>query len=224
MDDPGALDEAVIREALRLHQRYAEEIVEQFSVCPWARHAREAGQWERLVLLQRDEAIEPTLDFIARLEARPEIPVAIAIYPRLTLTPHQFDDFAARIRSADQARHGGRPILVAATFHPDYTLNPRSPSAMVPFFRRSPDRSLQLIRLDVLDEARGPAHGKFVFDFSPEAWARLREQQARPSVTERITADNAARLEGEGRARFEEIYRDLFADRDRTYARLGERR
>ncbi len=42
------MDEAAyVAEVLRLHERYAVEIVERWNVCPWARRAREAGEWVR---------------------------------------------------------------------------------------------------------------------------------------------------------------------------------
>jgi hypothetical protein len=216
-------DERVIGEALRLHQRYAAEIVERFELCPWARHARAAGELVREVLLQRDEALAPSLEAIRRREdGSRAVAVAILLYPRLRVTPRRFEEFVARLRDADQARSGGRPAFVAASFHPDYALRERSPASLVPFFRRSPDPSIQLVRLAVLDEARGGAHGKFLFDFSDRSWAELKRRQEHPSVTERITADNAARLRAETPARLEAIYADILADRDRTYASLGE--
>jgi hypothetical protein len=210
-----------VAEVLRLHQRYTVEVVEKFDICPWARHARESGAWVREVLLQRDEALAPTLAAIDRLESDPKKPdVAILIFPRLGLPPRRFDEMAGRLRQADQDRHQGKPIFVSATFHPDYPISHASPAALVPFFRRSPDPSLQLIRLSVLEEARGPAHGKFLFDFSTEKWAELMKRQQQPSVTDRITRDNHAMLAREGVARLEAIYAELAEDRARSYARF----
>lgn len=214
-------EDAFVAEVLRLHQRYAEEVVEAFNICPWARRAREEGEWERPVLLQRDLAIEPSLEVIRGLEADPRATVvAIVIYPRLAVGPRAFDEFAARVRAADQARHGGRPVYVAATFHPDYVLSDRSPAAAVPWFRRSPDPSIQLIRHAVIEEARGGGHGKFFFDLSSHSMDELRERLEKRSVTDTITADNHALLDG-GRDRIAAIYRDILADRDRSYARFG---
>ena len=215
-------EEALAVEAERLHERYTAEIVEAFNVCPWARHAREAGELTRRVLLQRDDDLAPTLAYLEWLEREaPRVVVAIAIYPLLALSAPRFDEFAGRLRRADQERHRGRPVFVAATFHPDYRLNPRSPAAAVPFFRKSPDPSLQLVRYDVIEAARGPEHGKFLFDFSPSAWEALARRQSHPSVTERITAENHELLARERPERLEAVYRALREDRERTYRRLG---
>jgi hypothetical protein len=215
---------AFAAEAKRLHERYTVEVVERFNVCPWARHARAAGEVEREVLLQRDEAIEPTLELLARIEADPRrLPVVIAIYPRLAIDPRGFDRFAALVRDADQKRHGGRPVYVSATFHPDFPYDARSPASLVPFLRRSPDPSLQLVRLDVLDAARGKSdHGTYVFDFSAAAWDELRRRAAAPPLAERIAIDNQRTVEEEGRERFEALFRALIADRDASYAPFAD--
>ena len=220
--DPASDDEALIFEARRLHERYTVEVIERFDLCPFARRARQVGAVERFVLLQSSEEPEPTLEVIRALEARPDPPpVAIVIYPRLGLPYRRFDDFAARIKERDQARHGGKPVFVSATFHPDYPLDPRSPASLVPFFRRSPDPSLQLVSLKVLEDARGAHHGKFLFDGTAEGWQEVLRRIKTRSVTDRIGDDNRATFEREGAAAFESLFADLRADRARTYARFG---
>src|SRR5439155_23669106 len=99
-----------------------------------------------------------------------------------------------------------------------------SPSSLVPFLRRSPDPSLQLVQLDMLEDARGRGHGKFVFDYSTAGLEELRRRTQAPSVPARIAQDNRDTFEHTGAAAFEAILGDIRADRDRTYARLaGER-
>jgi hypothetical protein len=153
--------------------------------------------------------------------------VAIFIYPRLTLAPRAFDAFAARLRESEQEARGGRALYVAATFHPDYPFDARSAAALVPFLRRSPDPSIQWIRLEVVEQAR-EGHGKFLFDFSPAAWAELERRRDHPSVTDRIGADNQKRVADLGRDHFEAIYQAIRDDRARTYGATatsgGERR
>jgi len=219
----GSDDErAFLAEVVRIQERYAVEIVERFGICPWARHARLAGAVERPVLLQRTNDPELTLALLAALEADPRaVPVAIVAYPLLPLAPRGFDEFASRVRQLDQARHGGKPVYVAATFHPDYPLDERSAASLVPWFRRSPDPSLQLVRLSALEEARGRDRGKVLFDFSPAAWRELLQRNNTPTVAERIAEDNRATLDRVGRAAFDAIVRDILDDRARSYARFA---
>lgn len=221
-DDERDDDDLLCAEAARLHERYTVELIERYDLCPWARPARLHGEIERHVLLQSSNDPEPTLALLARIEhsERPP-PVAIAIYPRLALAPLAFDQFAAEVKRLDQQRHGGKPVYVSATFHPDYPLVRRSASSVVPFFRRSPDPSLQLVRLSILEAARGGDHGKFVFDYSAASWERLRRRAESRSVTERITGENHAALEREGAAAFQKVLDDIAADRARSYARFA---
>ena len=214
-------DEALAAEAIRLHERYTIEVIERFNLCPWAKGARLGGEVERFVLPQADLAAEPTLDLISRLESRASPPpIVIAIFPRLVVTPRAFDELGSRIKAADQARHGGKPTYVSATFHPDYRLDTRSASAMVPFFRRSPDPSLQIVHFGTVEKARGPQHGTFLFDYSAGGWAELGRRLATLSVVDRIAADNKALVDQLGLAAFEGAYRDIMADRARAYRRF----
>lgn len=209
-------------EAARLHLRYTVEVVERFNLCPFARHARDASEVERHVLLQATPDPAPTLALLDALERGTRAPVAIAIFPRLRLDPRAFDAFAAEIKAADQRRHGGKPVYVSATFHPDYPLDRRSPAALVPYLRRSPDPSLQLVRLAILEEARGKhGHGTFLFDYSAASWQELQRRMTSPSVEQRIARDNLETVEREGEAAFDAIFRDLREDRARAYRPLG---
>jgi hypothetical protein len=212
-----------VAEVRRIQERYTVEVVERFNLCPWARPARLAGAVERPVLLQRDTDPAPMLEAIRALEEDPRnLTVAIAAYPRLRVTPREFDVFAAEVRRLDQARHGGKPVFVVAAFHPDYPLDARSPARLVTFLRRAPDPSLQLVRLSVLEEARGrDPQGKFVFDFSTHAWEELLRRNTSKPVSERIADENLATFERVGADAIEEVLRDIAADRARSYARFG---
>jgi hypothetical protein len=213
---PDHPDEQLAAEACRLHARYTEEVIERFHLCPWARGARLAGQVERVALLQADLDPGPTLALIARLcAATPPPPMVIAIYPRMAADPRQFDAFASEVKALDQARGRGRPAYVSATFHPDYPFDDRSGASLVPWLRRSPDPSLQLVRSEVVEDARGPA-GKILFDFTPAAWADLLHRVERGTLPERIAADNRATALAERQA-IEQVIADIAADRARSY-------
>ena len=206
-------------EACRLHERYTIEVIERFNLCPWAYKARQEGDVVRRTLLQRSTTPEPTLELLAELEAAPRpVTVCIAVYPRLSVDPRAFDAFVSAIKAIDQERHGGRPVFVSASFHPDYPFDARSPSALVPWLRRSPDPSLQLVHFATIEAARGPS-GKMIFDFSPAAWEQLRRRVERGTVQERVAADNLGTVEREREA-IERAVADIAADRARSYAGL----
>ena len=208
-------------EALRINDRFTLEVVEAFDICPFARGARLQGRAIREVLLQDSLDLEPSLDLIARLEADPrKLEVVQIIYPRLNVTPREFEHFNARIRDTHGARNK-KPLFVHATFHPDYPCDTRTPDSLVMFFRRAPDPTIQILRFSTIQSIRrNDESGTVVidprtFDFSKPP------PPPPPSVPEKITRDNHARVMRDGPAVLEAIYASIRADRSAAYARLG---
>ena len=196
------------------------EVVEAHEICPYSRRSRETGELQRDVVLDAELSITETLAAFDRTLAKyPAAVVIIIVFPRVTVDHEAWDRFVQSVRGVDQERAGGSPAFAAATFHPDYPLDPRTPHTLVPFFRRSPDPSIQFVRLRVLDDIRGGKHGKFHFDVAKGDWAALQKRLTQVSVTERIAADNFAMAETQ-RAVLEAKLADIHADRDATYARL----
>lgn len=213
---------------LRLSDRYLDELVDAFDICPFARGARKSGQVARRVLHARAPELAAGLSAIAELEADPKIVIGLLIFPRLTIAPAAFDRLLNELREADLARRQAsdrgapRAPFAMAAFHPDAPYGDESPQRMVSFFRRSPDPTIQLVRFDALDavKARGTPGGAFFFEFSAAGWAELERRTAELPVSERITRDNHATARREGIARLQSIYDDIAADRARTYARF----
>ena len=154
-----ALADEWTREALRLHERYEREIVDALALCPWARGARAGGSRRASVLLQTSpDHLDATLASIAELAGDSGAEVAFLMYPRLSINRRAFEEFAARIRTADAARHElGQTPFVFAAFHPDAEADMRDPERLIPFLRRTPDPTLQLLRASLLERVRGGA-------------------------------------------------------------------
>ena len=219
------MNEEFIAEVLRLNERFINEIVEAYNVCPFSRTARARGEVVRSVLLQKDRSIEPSLAELDRLtEGHPEVAVAIVIYPLIGLGAEDFDRFVQEVRAADQMRHGGQPAFAAASFHPGYRCVTRSPATLVPFFRRSPDPAIQFVRLSTLDQVRGE-RGTIHFDYSAGGLEALMKhlEKAQVSVTERIAEQNYQLVHTQGPALLEVVYDDIQRDRRESYARFGVR-
>jgi hypothetical protein len=192
-----AAPERWTREALRLNARYVEEIVVGWSLCPWAAQAWRTGAVSRRVSLERDAATQPVLSFVDELAAGDQA-IGLFIWPRLSLDAAGFGRFAEQVRRADRARHA--PPFLMAAFHPELRDEPPAdPASLVPFIRRTPDPTLQLVRARLLDElARG---GR---DVSAEL------ARANFAVVERRTP-----------AALDRALRDIQRDRDDTYASLA---
>jgi hypothetical protein len=216
-------DPAFIDEVLRVHARYAGEVVEAFNICPFARHARLAGRVAHRVLLQRDDALSETLAILEELVAEPPtLEIAQLIYPNLAITPRELDWFLHRVREAEAARRPGEPVFVMAAFHPDGPLDARSPERLVAFLRRTPDPTLQLLRFARLQQMRDDAaHGTAFLDVRSLSLEELLAAPPPPlGLAERIARDNHAMAQRVGLARLEAVLADIRTDRDRSYARF----
>jgi len=73
--------EALTREALRLHQRYQHELVERFSVCPWAKPARTDGRVHAHVVTESPCSVETLGSALASWVADETVDVAFVILP-----------------------------------------------------------------------------------------------------------------------------------------------
>ncbi len=206
------------REVLRINRRYNLEIIEALGVCPYARGARGSGASTVLVLPVEEASVEALLAVVEALEPQGEIEVAQVVMPLAVGAPAAFSEVAARFGEANAKRHGGkRPVFVHAAFHPQLTYYTDTPARLVPFFRRSPDPMVQLVRLSVLDSihANRPRGTQF-FDGDPSEFLRL--LRARPeSITDRITRENHERALAGELAQIEGLMAEIHADRAASY-------
>jgi hypothetical protein len=221
--DERAREQALVAEALRLCDRYLNEIVLAFGLCPWAEAVVRSGALGRWVLPAADPSPR---DCLAAIDAwtttagdlaeaghpgeagpragasRPPVEVGFVLLPRHTGSRGAFDSFAEAVRRADRARRTpdeAVPFLIAA-FHPKGARTFTGPPQLVSFLRRTPDPTLQLVRADLLDRVKTVA----------------------PGVSDQIAARNFATLgDAASAARFEAVVRLIRADRDAAYARLG---
>jgi hypothetical protein len=208
-----------IEEATRVYRRYQSEIVEMYGLCPWAEPARRAGKMRECILLQTDDDIAPSLETMNALVTELSVEVAVMIYPRIALSVTTFDRFVARVRDADAASHalGSIPFAMAA-FHPDSRIDRREPERLIPFLRRTPDPTIQIVRSSVLDRVRGNAPQGTSF-MSLESLDMNMVAPPLP-LRERIARANCATVDGVGIDELEQRLDDIRRDRDAAYARL----
>ncbi len=103
---------------------------------------------------------------------------------------------------AEQVRRS-RGGFLAAAFHPDYPApeggatngGAAAAARLVPFIRRTPDPTLQLVRASLLDGLRG-------------------------QVSDDVARDNQATVTARGLAALDALLTDIRRDRDASYARL----
>ncbi len=223
LDAADVVAQTWVHEAMRLHQRYIIEIVEQFGLCPWATRARLGGRLRVEVSLQtEDMSLEPSLDALDRWAHDDGMEVAFLLFPRLSVARAEFDRFTALVRAANTKRHalGAAPFAMVA-FHPDASPSLEDGERLIPFLRRTPDPCVQVIRIAVLDRVRGtvPEGTQFVDVNLLEAAAS--GAGAEVSVRDRVCRAN---LETARRVGVDELRRcmdEIHRDRDATYRRLG---
>lgn len=234
--DPAAADasahglaEATLRaEALRVYHRYATEIVEAYSLCPYARRAREEGHVAVRVLLE--PAMEDALlvQHIDELAADSSIEIGLLLLPRLDLEPLAFEHRVQALRRLHQA--GPRGLVMALeAFHPLARIDTSEARRLIPWLRRTPDPTIQLARRSVLEELRAsrPTGTGLVDLDAIEALlattgadlARL-TTAPREALHERIAETNLRTVERDGGARLGALLEDILADRNRAYAAI----
>jgi hypothetical protein len=199
----------LVTEALRLHRRYLLEVIERFSICPWAKPAQLEGRTRTHVVTETEcDPIElrPLIEVWA---ADPAVDVAFVIAPLFEGDADAFSAWAASIGELD-----GNAFFSAPFF-------PRAPSSAstVHFLRQSPDPTVQLVRRTTLEAVRAqdPPHYTDIFDLD------LRDLQAehpQRTVAAAVLAHNDRTIKCEGRAKLQSILDDIHKDRDKTYARI----
>ena len=199
---------ALQREALRLHERYQREVIERFSVCPWARPARVAGKMRSHVAVERGlepAALAPIVD---RWAEDHDVEVAFVIVPWFEGGRATFEAWAAELGALRE------DVFWGAAFHPD----PGATAGVIQLLRQSPDPTVQLVRRHRIEEVRAqdPPHYKDIFDVS------LRELHGRESmrtVAASVLAHNT-RLVDRNRRVLSGIVADIRRDRNETYRHI----
>jgi hypothetical protein len=207
------------REAVRLYRRYQLEVVEACGLCPWAARARLDGKVRERVLLQTDGAsIGPAVAAIGDFVAEPDIEIGLLVFPRIGLGRSAFDRFVARVQEADAGCHPlGQIPFVSAAFHPDAAPDMSGPERLVPFLRRTPDPTIQLLRVAAVERVRmGTPQGT---QFVDVRWIAADDAGAMP-LRERIARTNLATVERMGLDRMKAVMDDIIEDRQRAYEGL----
>jgi hypothetical protein len=219
----GMDDERWIHEAERLYGRYQREIVEACGLCPWALKSRTDGRFRTRVLLATDPRDKASvLAILDELDLEPRTEVAVLVFPRLPLGRLAFERFVGELRDADSPRHpiGCIPFVFAA-FHPDASPDATDAERMIPFLRRTPDPTIQILRTDVLDRVRSstPQGTQFIDMRSLEA-LDVDTKEEEVSLRQRIARTNLATVERIGIAEMTRRLDVIVADRKATYSEL----
>lgn len=213
------------REALRLHARYTAEVVEPLGLCPWAADARRDGRVSTHVDRSATPDITSTLDHLQTLAAQSDIDVAFVVYPLLDLERLAFAHFVAEVREADAARYSvGETVFALADFHPNARADLASAERLVPFLRRTPDLTLQIVRRAALHAVRMTEDQGTSFvnvaELGIEAWLS-QQAAAPPPLAARIAKNNLRTVTRMGTDALSQRFENILADRHASYFQLG---
>lgn len=196
-------------EALRLYERYQKELIERFSICPWAKAARLAGRTRAHVVTSVGLDAEHLGPLVRDWSDDPNVDVGFLIAPRFEDTPDAFTRWSATIGDLVDG------AFVAAAFHPDAS----SAAGVIHFLRQTPDPTVQLVRRSTLETIRSqdPPHYADIFELDLR---ELRADKPVRTVAASVLAHNTRLIAREGRERLQQIIDDIHQDRDQTYAKL----
>jgi hypothetical protein len=217
---------ALEREALRLHARYTMEVVETLGLCPWAADARSAGRVSTHVDRSASADLAPTLEHLRALATHNDIDVAFVVYPLLDLDRLAFAHFVAAVREADSARYPiGETVFALADFHPNATVDLETAERLVPFLRRTPDLTIQIVRRAALHAVRMSEDQGTSFvnvaELGIEAWLSQQSASPPPPLAARIAKNNLRTVTRMGTAALSERVESILADRHASYFELG---
>jgi hypothetical protein len=210
------------REAIRLYRRYEVEIVGALGLCPWAERARADGRVQERVVESADLDVEAALEAVAELGADEAVEIGLVLFPRLRASAEEFGRFVSELVTADAARRelGAAPFALAA-FHPEGHRDLSEPERAIPFLRRTPDPTIQLVRVASLDRVReGHNEGTHFVDVRALMTLDWTREDTLP-LRERIARANLRTVERLGPDEVERRFAAIFADRTATYAALS---
>ncbi len=222
--------EELVQETLRLYRRYQLELVEALNLCPWAKRARLDGHVDVSVSLQTTQTFDGPLGEIDRWTDTPEIEIALLIFPCIGLGRRDFERFVAALVQADHARmHLSSPAFAMAAFHPDAEADAATAERLIPYLRRTPDPTIQLVRVSALERVRqGDTGGTAFFDPSqldltdPASFRKL-QTGSQPSLRERVASANLDTARTLGFDQMERRFQDILQDHALSRARLSQR-
>lgn len=218
---PRPAREAIEREALRVNDRYLHELVEGHAFCPFAKGGREARQTCRYVVYADQEGLESIPALLDEIANDPQKVVAQILLPMAEVGPQEWIRFCDAITKEGHARRGGPPVLAFAALHPDLPYDERTSLSVIPLFRRSPDPTIQWVRLDAIADiyAGRSAERVYVDPADILAFVRDAEPPAEP-LYDRVARINFEIAKRVGVDRIAAVARDQAEDARQSYARI----
>ncbi len=213
--DPSA-ELAIVAEAKRRYARYQREVVEAFGLCPYAAPARESGSVRVEVSLDRDLDIPAARALVEVFAHDLLCEVGLIVFPLVEADRLTFARFVSDVRSLDAELSSPATVTMAlAEFHPGAPLDRENAARLVPYLRRTPDPTIQLVRRSALGEVRKREnHGSGFLDLKTiDLEAFLKGPPPPPALHERIALMNWQTIDRVGPEVVEALLTEIHLDR-----------
>lgn len=216
------MDAELEREAIRVYRRYSAEVVEALGICPWAAKARRDGRVREHVLVEPVADVAAATAVVCDMGRDPTVEIGLLLFPRVALDRAGFESFVAQVRDAYAAEVPRAVEMALAAFHPRADADVTGPERLVPFLRRTPDPTIQLVRRTALAAVRrSHGHGTGFVDPAEIDFATFLASEPRIPLHERVAQTNLQTVERLGVEQLEALLEEIRRDRDAAYARLG---
>jgi len=217
-------DHAIARDfaaqVVRVHKRYATEVVAGYRLCPFLRDVDTGFGRFCVAMTDRVDLDEARAAFI-----QAESAVIHMVYPLVRTPPSEFERFGGDVGRAARdvwratpegdARFGSEPPVIA-TFHPRLAGDRSAPHRLIGILRRAPDPFVQVIPGGHYESGTVLAPLSEMGELSPEVLKKV--LAAVPPPPRDRAADTFARLKPELLDEIEALVAEIHADRDRAYA------
>ncbi|MEZ4221476.1 MAG: DUF1415 family protein [Polyangiaceae bacterium] len=207
-------------EALRVNDRYLEEFLEKYAFCPYSREGRRRGEVQRYVHFCDSHDPEPLVERMRQVAADESQVVAQVIFPLIDVSAVDFERFCRQLTDYAHSQLFDHDVLAAAPLHPDLRFTQSNPEALIPLFRRTPDPTLQWVRLDALQNLYSGRESDTVFVDASSIDSYLRDNAGRTPLYETIAQANAKMLQRLSVPTVEALLSDIARDARDSYARI----
>ncbi len=218
------IDAAMCRElkavALDANHRYLTEQIEEHSFCPYSRGGRAQGQTDRYVHYYTESDTRPLIDFMVKAASDPSLVVVQVILPMVETGPEEWIEFCHKVTDLGNEHLGaGTETFAVAPLHPALPYNDSTPFALIPLLRRSPDPTIQWVRLDGLDAlyAGRERDTKYV---DPENIMAFMQQKHRQPLFDRIAETNLLMANRLGIPRVEAAFAEISVTAQKRYMNI----
>lgn len=221
---PEATKRALEAAALESNDRYLETFLEPNSFCPFSRGGRTRGQTLRLVYYADTTDFAPFLERIVEAASDPSKVVIQVIMPLIEVTPEAWSRFCHEATAAGNellraGAGGGKDVFAIAPLHPELAYSTVNHFALIPLLRRTPDPTIQWVRLDALEALYEGRTGDTEYVDLANLAAYLTQPKRSP-LFERIAETNLKMAQRLGIPEVERTLRELWRSAQERYARI----